>query len=270
MTTNEIVKKYIDAWNQRNVTSLLELMHAGAAYYDAFWMETCVGRDLEQYFQDAVNEEPYWYEQVGSVINTGNGVVFRYSAHERKGRTIGDPIHFGAEILALRDDKIVNVTDIYCSTDQASLEEIAEIAAGRHGLPAHANRGLGALKAARIKESLSARIGKDRVFLDPDITVSELADKIGCTLDQLSAVLEKQFGTTPRAFFDTQRIEYAKELLESNPDDPDILEKVANTAGFRSIGEFERKFTDTVGVTPNSFWLRRKQNKSPENDSYSH
>ena len=270
MNKKEIVRKYIDAWNQQDVTRLLDLMHASAAYYDAFWMETCVGRDLAKYFQDAINEEPFWYEQVGDSIDMRNGVVFRYSAHERKGRTIGDPIHFGAEILCLRDDKIITITDFYCNTDRASLEQVAQLVVERHGLPTHVNDGLGALKAARIKANLSWQINKAQVFLDPDVTIRELADKIGCTLDQLSAVIEKHFGTTSAVFVDAQRIEYAKELLKRRPDDPDALVNVAASVGYRSFGEFRQKFVDFAGVTPAVYRRQQKQKKRPKNGSNSH
>ena len=270
MNKNEIIRKYIDAWNQQDVMGILDLMHAGGAYYDAFWMETCVGRDLEKYLRDAMNEEPFWYQQVGDTIETEDGVVFRYSAHRRKGRTIGEPIHFGAEILCFQNDKIVTVTDVYCNTDRESLEEVAELVRGRHGLPAYANNGLGALKEARIKANLSARIDEAQVFLDPDITISELAEIIGCTLDQLSAVIQKHFGTTSEAFVDSQRVEYAKQLLETSPDDPDALENVATSAGFRSAREFTQKFADVVGVTPTNYRHQQKQKKQRESNSYSH
>ena len=270
MNKNEIIRKYIDAWNQQDVMGILDLMHAGAAYYDAFWMETCVGRDLEKYLRDAMNEEPFWYQQVGDAIESDNCVVFRYSAHRRKDRTISDPIHFGAEILCFQDDKIVTITDLYCNTDRESLEEVAELVQGRHGLPAYANDGLGALKEARIKTNLSARIDEAHIFLDPDITVSELAQIIGCTLDQLSVVIQKHFGTTSEAFIDSQKIKYAKELLKTSPDNPDTLENVATSAGFRSAREFRQKFAEIVGVTPTNYCHQQKQKKHPESNSYSH
>lgn len=270
MELNWIVKRYIDAWNQLDSAGLLELMHPGAAYYDAFWMETCVGRGLAQYFQDAMNEEPFWYVQVGDTINTENGVIFRYSAHEREGRTIGDPILFGAEILCLQDDKILTVTDIYCNSDRASLEEVAELAARRHGLPSHVNYGLGAMKEARIKANLSARIDKIQIFLDPGITINELAEKLDCTTDQLSVVIEKHFGVSFRGLVDIQRVEYAKNLLESYPDGDDFLEEIAISAGFESVSEFDVRFTQHVGVKPTDYVRQQKGNKTSQDESNLH
>ena len=47
MELKELVEDYMDRWNRRDTAGLLSFMHKGAAYYDAFWRETCVGSDLE-------------------------------------------------------------------------------------------------------------------------------------------------------------------------------------------------------------------------------
>lgn len=265
MDSDWIVKRYIDAWNQSDAAGLLELMHPGAAFYDAFWMETCVGRDLLQYFQDAMDEEPYWYEQMGETIDTSNGVIFRYSAHEREGGTISDPIHFGAEILAIQDDKILTITDIYCNSDRASLAEVAEFAARRHGLQRHVNYGLGAMKESRIKAELSARIDNVQEFIDPGITINALAQKVGCTVDQLSAVIKRHFATSFEDLVNMQRVEYAKNLLENFPDGVNNLEQVAISTGFEFASDFNEKFTHYVGVQPTEY-VRQQQEKNTSQD----
>ncbi len=268
MNAEKIVKNYIDAWNQRDVIALLDQMHAGAAYYDAFWMETCIGHDLKQYFRDAMDDEPFWYVQVGETIRIKNCIVIRYSAHRPAGTVIGEPLYYGAEILEIRDNKILTATDMYCRLDETNLIEIAELASKRHGLTSFANSGLGASKEARIKANLSVKNDKEQFFRDPDITISRLAEEIGCTLQQLSAVLESEFGASFGDFVDARRVEYAKELMEQSPDDPDILEKVTSSAGFRSIAEFAKTFDRVVGVTPATFCRQKKQKKlSDENPS---
>lgn len=261
MNSNQIVSKYFDAWNQQDVTGLLDLMHRGAAYYDGFWMETCVGRDLAQYFRDALDEEPFWYMLVGDVLGTENGVVFRYSAHHREGHKIGDPILYGAEFLSILDGKILTVTDMYCSPNPSDLLEVAELAARRHGLTTHVKSGLGALKEARIKAGLTVNVDEEKVYLNGDITMSQLAETVGCTLDQLGMVIESQFDVRLEEFLDSRRVEHARELLEQSPDHPNIVEKVATSVGFMSVRRFEEKFTEIVGVTPAIFCSQQKHKK---------
>jgi len=270
MNLKELVQRYIGAWNRQDVDGLLRLMHPGAAYYDAFWMESCVGRDLARYFQDAMDEEPYWYERVGDVIGTENGVGFRYSAHYRSDPKIDDPILYGAEVLVIRDNKILTVTDFYCSPDRADLKEVAGLVAKRHGVPTHANSGLSALKSMRLRAALSAKVDVDRVYLDPDVTVSELAEEIGCSIDQLSIVINKHFQTSIGDFLDNYRIRHASELLQAEADDPNIVLRAATQAGFRSSREFSDKFTDYFGVTPIDFHQRQNQKDDTEGTSNNH
>lgn len=255
-----IVRKYIDAWNEQNVPRLLELMHPGAAYHDAFWAETCVGRELAQYFRDAMDEEAFWYEQIGDTISTKSGVVFRYAAYGCSESRNGEPEHYGAEILVLKDGKILTVTDIYCSADSANLVEVADLAERRHGLPSYTNSGLGALKTSRIKEGLAASFGEEKVHLDPNITMSQLANRIGCTLDQLSIVIKDYFQSEFSELIDAHRIEYAKGLLENDPDCWRVVDVVSNSAGFASASEFSKRFAEIVGVTPEVF-CRQQQKK---------
>ena len=258
-----IVRKYIDAWNEQDVPGLLELMHPGAAYHDAFWAETCVGRELARYFRDAMDEEAFRYEQIGDTISTKSGVVFRYAAYECSESRNGEPEHYGAEVLVLKDGKILTVTDIYCSGDSANLVEVADLAERRHGLPSYTKSGLGALKTSRIKDGLSASFGEEKVHLDPNITMSQLANRIGCTLDQLSIVIKNYFQSEFSELIDAHRIEYAKELLENDPDCLRVLDLVSSSAGFASTSEFSKRFLDIVGVTPEEFCRQQsRQNLS--------
>lgn len=256
MEPDQLVRKYIDAWNRQNVAAVLDLMHPGAAYYDGFWMESCVGRDLEQYFQDSMKEEPFWYEKVGETIITDNGVAYRYSVHQPTASDIGDPIFFGAELLSIEHGKILTVTDLYCSPNVSQLKEIALLAANRHGLTRHANAGFGALKAARIKANLISSLVDEKVYLDPEITLSQLARKVGCTLDQLALTVKSHLGLDLEQLLDSRRIEHAKSLLTTTANGPEHLARVAAASGFASLRAFSAKFVEFVGVAPADY--RRK------------
>lgn len=264
----ELVDRYFDAWNRQDVSDLLELMHPGAAFYDAFWMETCVGRGLDRYFRDSMDEEPYWYVLVGDAIPTDSGVVCRYSAHHRSGSGPGELLHHGAEVLNVRDGRILTITDFYCSSKKADLEEVADLAARRHGVPSHTTAGLSALKTTRLKARLTAQIDEKRVYLDPDITLSRLAEELGCTFLELCIVVNRGFGTSFEELVDTHRIEHAKELLEAAPSDPDILKQIAAQAGFKSMREFDTKFKKALGITPADFRAHRESDDGPANNMH--
>lgn len=269
MSDDQIIARYIDAWNRMDVDALLELMHPGAAYYDAFWMETCVGRNLRRYFRDTMNEEPYRFAQTGPSVRTDHGVAFRYSAYDRSGAETDVPIFQGAEVLTIVDDKILTITDVYCSPMESDLLELAAQTANRHGLARHLNDGLGALKESRIRTDLSESINDTRCYLDPAMTMSSLAELVGCPVDQLVAVIEKHFDITARDFIDYQRVQHAKEVLGNNADDPAILEKIESLAGFRSRQDFIRQFTALEGMTPVAFLQKKKRSRRNSAPPYS-
>lgn len=219
MKTTEISERYLAAWNRRDVAELLACMHKGAAYYDAFWMESCVGRELPQYFQDSFDEEPYRYEQLGDTIDTETGVVFRYSAHDRQDSNFVKPFFFGAEVLTLRDGLILTVSDFYCDPNRSNLVELARLASKRHGLPNHTKSGLGAKKALRLRQSLSSLLERAEVDSSSPLTASQLADQIGCTVSQLLTVIDAEYGTHFEEILDRNRTIYARDVLPVRPGD---------------------------------------------------
>ena len=261
MNMEMLVKDYIAAWNRLDAASVAELMHDGAAYYDAFWMETCVGKHLPRYIQDSMDEESLWYEQVGKVILVENGVTYRYSAHERTDSTIGPPLYFGAAVLLLRDNKILTVSDYYCNPDPAALEEIAVLATRRHGVPSHTNAGLSALKTLHVRSRLVATVAEAESHLDPTITISKFAENIGCSVDHLSQILDREFGSDFDAFMCSHRVEYARSVLDDGTDDPGFVMRVAAEAGFRSAKELSEAFSETFGTTLAEFLKSKKTAK---------
>jgi AraC-like DNA-binding protein len=266
----ELVKDFIAAWNRQDVAGILELTHGGAAFYDAFWMETCVGKDLPKYLQDSIDAEGHWYQQIGELIKTQNGAAYRYSAHEKTGSTISEPIFFGAEVLVVRDNKILTLSDYYCNPDRAALEEIAELASKRHGLPSHTTSGLGALKASRVKAQLSATIAEDRSYLDPNLTLSRLAEKIGCPVDHLSQIIDKEFGIDFDTLLSVHRITYAESLFRQRSGDPNYVLRVAAEAGFKSFQNFNDVFLDTFGVTPVEYYKRIERAQDGTDNAFFH
>jgi len=259
MDMAKLVERYIDAWNRQDIAGILELMHTGAAIYDAFWMETCVGKDLPNYLKDGFEEESLIYRQMGDVIDIENGVVTRYGAHERLGPTIGPAVYFGAEVLIVLDNKILTVSDYYCNPHREALQEVAALASKRHGLTSHTKSGLGALKALRIKAALSTAIERETTYRDPNLTLSRLAEKIRCPVEYLSQIIDAEFGTDFETFLMDRRLRYARALLQEQIDGPDYLTRVAAKAGFNSLEEFDEAFSDYFGTTVEEFSGRNEE-----------
>ena len=249
----ELVKKYFSAWNRRDIGDLLAVLHNGAAYYDAFWRESCVGRDLRRYFTDCLADDPLWYELIGDLIVADDGVVCRYAAHERNGSAVGRLLFEGAEVLTLRDGLILTISDHYCDSRPESLQEVVTLAVRRHGEPTYAKAGLSAVKASRFKKQLSTLMATDKVYLNRSLTVSRLADQIGCSVDQLFRLINAEFGTDFDEYVNHHRVNHARDLLAMESNKPDHISRIATEVGFPSTYTFKNEFKKWFGVTPEDF-----------------
>ena len=98
---------------------------------------------------------------------------------------------------------------------------------------------------------------EDGICLDPDMTLSQLATRIGCSVDHLSRVINTEFGKDFHIVMNECRARHARDLLLEKSDDTNYVYHVADQVGFRSFEDFSNTFTELFGVTPAMF---RSQN----------
>lgn len=252
MDLRKLVEAYVDAWNQQDVDKVLALMHKGAAYYDAFWMETCVGKDLEDYFRACFEIDNFYYKIVGDPVIVNGGVAYRYSVHDH-----GDPnepvLFYGTSVLIVRDGKILTSSEFYSSPNEEDLAAICRLAEKRHGLSKYAETGLGSWRISAYRKELSKLMDHDQLFLDPGLTLLRVAEQLGCTAEQLSYVLRTEFQMNFEKFLNQRRANFARHLLIEESDGPDLVSRVAAMVGFRSVEEFGAAFRNMFGVSPAEF-----------------
>ena len=214
MNRRELVELYLDAWNRRDTAAVIELLHPGAAYYDALWRESCVGSYLAKYIQDALEEDEYWYELIDEPVDFEEGVTYRYAGHKWDGSQIGEKRFEGAEVLTILDSKIVTLSNYYFDPDPKVLAEIAKLSAMRHGVPAYVSGNYGGYKQVHVKHRLLHLMSGDTVTIDSKLTVAELAAKIRCSVDELLRLVEAEFGTEIKTYVGQEHKRYAVELLD--------------------------------------------------------
>lgn len=253
MKIQKLVNRYLDAWNQQDLDGVLALMHEGAAYYDAFWKESCVGHDLVRYLHDAFEDYTYVYRQVGNIIETGSGVAFHYSAHEPNDKESDTAAFTGLEVFTIKDGKVLTVSNHYCDPRRESIMELAEIDAARHGQSRYTASGLASKRFVRIKYLLSTLMDQDKMYLNPTLTPSQLADQIGCSVEQLFQVANVERRADFCDYLDKLRARHARDMLREESDDKTDLSHVADLAGFSSIDTFLKAFEKLFGMTPEDF-----------------
>lgn len=102
----------------------------------------------------------------------------------------------------------------------------------------------------RAEELMAAK----RLYLDPDLTLQNLADALAATPRELSEAINGEGGETYYAFVNRRRVDAAQTLLTADTQ-AKILE-VALASGFGSKSSFNDTFLRLTGKSP-SAWRRR-------------
>lgn len=101
----------------------------------------------------------------------------------------------------------------------------------------------------RIREKLE----QDRLFLEPDLTVQQLARSLGVPRADVSACLNRSLGRSFTDLMAGYRVAEAKRLLG----DPSLahltIEAIGHRAGFRTRSTFYHRFRGETGQTPATF-----------------
>lgn len=94
---------------------------------------------------------------------------------------------------------------------------------------------------------------RERVFLDPDLSLQKAASLMEVSPTQLSGHLNHERGMTFRSYVNTQRIDEAKRLLHMPEETRTSIEAIAMMSGFRSRSSFYTAFQSQVGKSPQEY-----------------
>jgi AraC-like DNA-binding protein len=90
-----------------------------------------------------------------------------------------------------------------------------------------------------------------QVYTDSELGLSNLAEQLSITPNQLSQIINQQASKSFYEFVNEYRIDYAKRLLKEHPDKT-VLD-IALTAGFGNKATFNRVFKQHTRTTPTGF-----------------
>ena len=95
---------------------------------------------------------------------------------------------------------------------------------------------------------LATTISQERLYLRPDLKITDVAHLLHTNRTYVSRVLKEEMGTTFADFINRQRIEYACQLMEQQPQLP--ASEVARLSGFSSQSSFYRNYKHYMGHAP--------------------
>ncbi|WP_109700710.1 helix-turn-helix domain-containing protein [Chitinophaga deserti] len=106
---------------------------------------------------------------------------------------------------------------------------------------------------ARCAEALHRAMAAERLYLDPEMTASVLAERIGVPVKTLSAVLNRQMGKGFNEYINSWRVEAVKDRMKDPACKHLTLSGIAFECGFNSQPTFQRAFRAVTGCSPREF-----------------
>lgn len=100
-----------------------------------------------------------------------------------------------------------------------------------------------------------------KLFLKQNLNIDEFSKRINLPVKEVSAVINKHYGTNFFEFMNSYRVEEAKRLLSDSQHADMTVMDVLLHAGFNSKSAFHRFFNRLVGMSPTEF---RKRNMHRE------
>ncbi|MCP4155795.1 MAG: AraC family transcriptional regulator, partial [bacterium] len=119
--------------------------------------------------------------------------------------------------------------------------------------------GLSPEQSVTVSERLLALMKESRLYLNPSLTLPQVAAEMNLPVHQLSQVINDNMDRNFYRFINGYRIKEAMQRLENPQTTGDKLIKIAFDSGFNSLSTFNRVFKDFNGQSPSQF--RQKKQK---------
>ena len=122
-------------------------------------------------------------------------------------------------------------------------------------------------REAIIGERLDNVMTVRKIYLNPKLTVIDLAAAICTNKTYLSLYLNNTLHTTFYDYVNKYRIEEACGIMkEMSAENKMMIAEVATASGFNSLSSFNRYFMKMKGISPSEF-IMRNDNKKLMNDN---
>jgi AraC-like DNA-binding protein len=104
-----------------------------------------------------------------------------------------------------------------------------------------------------LKKKLLSHMEDDKPFLNPELTLTDLAKQVAISRNQLSQVINTGVGDNFYNFINKYRVEEVKELIKKDASKLYTILSLANDAGFNSKSSFNNIFKKMTGLTPSEY-----------------
>lgn len=112
---------------------------------------------------------------------------------------------------------------------------------------------------SELMQKIRLLMEAERLYLNPDLKVSDVADTLGTHRNVISACINTQEGCTFAQYVNRYRMEHVKQTLLEQPDRK--INAVATESGFANETSFFRTFKAATGMTPREWVTAHAQKR---------
>jgi AraC-like DNA-binding protein len=246
MISADFVASYLDAWNERDADAVADHLADGGTYCDMPTQRQLSGNELIAHLREYFSRDHCQYQLVGDILVGENSIAFQYRALPEEDS--GQRPWTGAEFVTFEGDSVVRIEDYYRSPE-------LDAATGQGGrwqrrVQRYAKSGLDDAALKDCMHRLSALMNDQHCYLEPNLTLPQLAERMDCSVNHLSQVINAGFGMSFYDYINGYRVRRAEQLLGASESGSQAILDVALAVGFNSSSTFYSAFKKATGVTP--------------------
>jgi AraC-like DNA-binding protein len=258
MNPSDFVSSYIEAWNSRDSQAIADHLADGGTYFDSPAHQQLSREQLVAHLEAQFSRERHVYELVGEVLMGENTIAFQYKATPQSAKRdhIAEAT-YGAEFITLSSGLAIGISDYYEPDEQEAPQSPLGNSFATTRIQRYAKSGLSAPQMEKLQTRLNTLMEKGKLYLGPNLTLPELAEALGCTVNHVSQVINAGFGVSFFDYINQYRVEAAMAMLRAPDSESQTVLDIALGVGFNSTSTFYVAFKKVSGQTPAQY--RRAQ-----------
>lgn len=267
-TAGDIVERYMGAWNDQDAAAVRRCFTADGCYIDSIQEKEIVGEEIIAYCEESFERYPDMeYEIVNRTGSLGGTLAVQWVMHGKGIESIfnlpatGDNVSFvGVDFLTARRGRIKTCTSYYdVSSLQRGIDRSRLAAEQDQALEKYQRTRLSEDAVRDIRRKLERMIIAERGYINPDLSLALLAQRMGISPTYLSQVINRELHMSFRDFVNRRRVAAAQEMLRSPACAGHSVMQIGYAVGFNSGSAFYAAFQRFARTTP---LLYRKHTRS--------
>lgn len=240
-TTLMVIQSYHKAWMEKDVDKILSFYHQDLEYHDLSLNRVFTIDNVKDYVESSIpknNQESLTH--IDRIRADGHTAFIQYEL------SIGEARYRSSEALTVFEKKIIRIHEYGVIMSSGSSPNKSATRSNSERL------GLSARQLAIMANDIDIHNQAHQPYLNPNLTLQELAQQTGYTRNQLSYFLNHVLNLTFYQYIHGLRIKALLSKLNAHTS-PAMINQLAYEAGFRSQSVFYKQFKLATGLSPKAY-----------------